>query len=338
MNAARPAPAFVLPGADPAWTDLVPDEDFLRRHVDGGRAAWILQTWARLRQAGLPATLARELPASGIAVIHADDFAAFDRRFLPRRLWTVVCRADRAPLWRADFEIVQNPLQADDRRAFYANHWTQPGLHPREPGRGGAVRRVAYFGMFKHLPRELRAPEWPQRLAALGLEWSTPGNASVEAPIDFAQLHDYSTTDVVVAVRDPARNGADHKPPTKLLNAWLAGVPAIVGPESAYRALHRDALDYIEADDAEAVLAALQRLRDDPKLYAAMCRRARERAAEIAPVTTALAWHELLTVRLPARQRAAVPRILHLFRAGARSGQRVYSRLNRRRFHRYDSA
>ncbi|HLP08130.1 MAG TPA: glycosyltransferase [Opitutaceae bacterium] len=338
MTAVSRPPVFLLPGTDPAWAGLTPDEAFLRRQINGGRPAWILQTWARLRQAGLPAVLSRELPRAGLVVLHADDYAQLDRRLLSPRLWTVVCRADRIPHWRADFEIVQNPLQADGRRAFYVNHWTQPGLLPREPGRGTTVRRVGYFGMFKHLPPAIRSPEWPGRLAALGLEWVTPGNASVEAGIDFSQLHDYSGIDVVIALRDPAHQGADHKPPTKLLNAWLAGVPAIVGPESAYRALHRDALDYLEADDADTALAALQRLRDDPKLYSAMCRRARERAAEIAPAATARVWHELLTVRLPSRQRAAAPRLLHLLRAGARSGQRLYARVNRRHFRHYDSA
>ena len=47
---------------------------------------------------------------------------------------------------------------------------------------------------------------------------------------------------------------------TKLSNAWLAGVPAIVGPEPAYLQLRRDELDMCLATDARGVLAALSRL------------------------------------------------------------------------------
>ena len=36
------------------------------------------------------------------------------------------------------------------------------------------------------------------------------------------------------------------KPPSKLFNSWLAGVPAVLGHESAYRAERRSDLDYIE--------------------------------------------------------------------------------------------
>lgn len=330
------APVFVFRGLDPDLADCPPDEHALRALVANGRTAWIIQTWARFRHAGLPATLSATLPDSGLAVLHADDFAAFDPAVLPANLCTVVCRADRPPVWRADFEIVQNPTQADGRRAFYVHHWTQPGLLPRDPERGTALRNAAYYGMFKHLPPLLQSEEWPRRIRSLGLEWVMPGNVTSEAPIDFSRLHDYSTIDLVLALRDPARGPADHKPPTKLLNAWLAGIPAIVSPESAYRALRTSELDFIEAADPGEALAAIVRLRDDHALYAAMCRRALVRAAEVAPAATTAHWHRLLTTEIPARRRGVGSRLAHFFRRHARGGQRLSHRLNRHRFRHYD--
>jgi glycosyltransferase involved in cell wall biosynthesis len=231
---------------------------------------------------------------------------------------------------------VQNPAQADNRRTFYVHHWPQPGLLPRDPARCATLRNIAYFGMFKQLPPALQAPEWPQQLRALGLDWVTPGGSAPGDPLDQRSIHDYRTTDVVVALRDPRRTIADHKPPTKLLNAWLAGVPAIVGPESAYRALRTDALDFIEAADADAVLAALRRLQADPELYAAMSRRARTRAAEVAPEAIAERWRQLLTVTIPAQQARAGLGFAHRLRSLACHGQRCYLRLNRHRFRHYD--
>jgi hypothetical protein len=319
-----------------------PDEASIAAQTVNGRTAWVFQTWARLRQSGLPARLSPDLPDSGFALLHADDFAHFDRRRLPARLWTVVCRADRPPSWRADFEIVQNPLQADNHRTFYVHHWPQPGLLPRDPTRGTTLRTVAYFGLAKQLPPALQTPEWSQRLRTLGLDWLTPGGGtpatadSPARPIQYSRMHDYRAVDVVVALRDPRRTVADHKPPSKLLNAWLAGVPAIVSPESAYRALRTDELDFIEADDADAALAAISRLQSDPELYAAMCRRARARAAEVSPTAIAKRWRHLLTVAIPAQQARAGLGLAHRLRGLACHGQRLYLRLNRRRFRHYD--
>lgn len=327
---------FVLHGIAPQSAALPPDEAALRVRIDGGRSAWIFQSWTRLRQAGLALPLSPDLPDAGLAVLHSDDFAQFDRRRLPASLWTVVCRADRPPVWRADFEIVQNPRQADNRRTFYVHHWPQPGLLPRDPARGAALRNVAYFGMFKQLPPALQSPEWAQQLRTRGLNWLTPGGDTPTAPLDQNRIHDYSTIDVVIALRDPRRTVADHKPPTKLLNAWLAGVPAIVGPESAYRALRTDALDFIEAPDADAALAALARLQADPALYAAMCHHARLRAAEVTPTAITERWRQLLTVEIPARQRRAAARFFHRWRGLACHGQRLYARINRHRFRHYD--
>jgi hypothetical protein len=46
--------------------------------------------------------------------------------------------------------------------------------------------------------------------------------------------HDYSTDDLVLAVRDLTEKDALVKPASKLVNAWIAGVPALLGPEPAF--------------------------------------------------------------------------------------------------------
>jgi hypothetical protein len=332
------APFFVLRGADEQTDPAAIGEAALRARLDGGRCAWTFQTWLRLRHAGFAATLAGELPRAGLAILHADDFNAIDRHRFPLPLWTVVCRADRAPVWRADFEIVQNPLQADGRRCFYVHHWPQPGLLPRDTSRCGALRSVGYFGMFKQLPEELRHASWRAQLRDLGCDWLTPGGSTITSPLDQSRIHDYSLVDVVVALRDPLRGDASHKPPTKLLNAWLAGVPAIVSPDPAYLALRTHELDFIEAADAPAALAALRRLRDQPGLYSVMCQRARERAAEFTPAAISARWQRLLTVEIPAARAGSIARLTHPVRALASHGQRVYTRLNRHRFRHYAQA
>ena len=69
------------------------------------------------------------------------------------------------------------------------------------------------------------------------------------------------------------------KPASKLVNAWAAGVPAMLGPEPAYRELRSSPLDFLETPAAEAVLDAIDRLRGEPGLYAAMAENGLRRAA-----------------------------------------------------------
>ena len=78
-------------------------------------------------------------------------------------------------------------------------------------------------------------------------------------------------------------------------------MPALLGPESAYQAERRNAYDYFEVASVSDTLNALERLRSDPALRAAIARNCAERAAEVSEDRTAARWMEfLLTVAVPA--------------------------------------
>jgi hypothetical protein len=70
-----------------------------------------------------------------------------------------------------------------------------------------------------------------------------------------------------VAVRPNTSDPYCHKPASKLVNAWRAGVPALLGPEYAYRSLRRSELDYFEVTSADAAIEALRRLQASPGLF-----------------------------------------------------------------------
>jgi hypothetical protein len=54
-----------------------------------------------------------------------------------------------------------------------------------------------------------------------------------------------------------------HKPATKLYNAWLADLPALVGPEPAFNAA-RKSDHFFEVQTAEDVYAAVKALKSSP--------------------------------------------------------------------------
>lgn len=98
---------------------------------------------------------------------------------------------------------------------------------------------------------------------------------------------------IVLAFRGSRRDYI-HKPNSKLYNAWHAGVPAILGHESAYQAERRSELDYIEVTSLCEVVSALKRLRDDKELRKAMVENGRIRAEETNYTNLTARWHDLI--------------------------------------------
>jgi hypothetical protein len=288
-----------LGGTDPLTIDA--DRDWF---VFGtGVYVWILQTFVRLHAAGAPVRLVDTAPGGGMVVVHADHVARLrSEARAPADLTIVAVRADRKDRPPADFTIVQNAAGAD-RTSLFVPHWSQPGLVPRDPARGTRVERIGYFGNVKELHPDLADPAWAAMLAGRELSWDTRtiSFAGNDRLYREARWHDYSTVDVVVAVRGPEFWGRRSKPATKLQNAWAAGIPAIVSPEIQYRELQRSPLDYLLARSRDDVLAAIEALRSNPQLYADMVRNGRLRAREFTADRVVKCWMNVLWREIPAR-------------------------------------
>jgi hypothetical protein len=163
-------------------------------------------------------------------------------------------------------------------------------LIPRNPNRGEKFENVAFMGVEESLSPELRSECFYAEVQQLGLRW---------LPIyDKAKWPDYSEVDAVVALRahgDPAIN---RKPATKLYNAWLAGVPAILGAESAFQHEGNPGYDYLEASSMAEVIGALQQLRDDVGLRRAIFERGCARARSLTSAKLCVQWIDLIENKL----------------------------------------
>ena len=326
---APPPVRFFLPEAPAEIARLAaldPDRDW-RELVTGDRA-WILQTYLRLRGAGAPVELVGEVPAEGLVLFHAKHERPVRRAPGARSAVLVGIRADNRQPLAAEFEVLQNGRYADGRRRFHLLHWPQPGLEPRDPARGDRLERVAYKGFVANLHPELASGEFARALAARGLAWDADAVdfAAGRAAATAARWADFRETDVVVAVRRPERKTAYAKPATKLANAWLAGVPALIGPEHACRELRRSELDYLEVGGAAEALAALDRLRSEPGLYRAMIEQGRRRAPEVDVAAVRAQWEELLFDRLPRLAATPAARRGRVFPLAVRRAARLLAR------------
>jgi hypothetical protein len=301
--------AFVLADADVEKLRLLdPDRDW-QEFVTGDRA-WVLQTYLRMLRLGLPVTLSSVLPRSGLAVFSAAHRTRIARGPVQRTdAFLLATRQDLGQTLYADAEVVQNPGQADAAARIYLPHWPQPALMPRDPARGLGIRRVEYKGFTGNLHPDFQDRTWPEFLERLGIEWVCDGKSYRRSATDGSALqwNDYRETDLVLAVRPPRADLHARKPATKLYNAWLAGVPAILGHETAYRRLRRDDLDFIEVSDRAEAESAIRRLVEQPQLYARMLERARARAGEFTVERIASLWRQLLVETVPVL--AADPRV-----------------------------
>jgi hypothetical protein len=298
IEAALPVHFFLQPKAitlERALT-LDPDRDWtdLRR----AREVWIVQTWNRLCHAGYPLTMSDQAPRAGIIVYHKEDQRLLLKR-LPRGATPVLVgvRADFRACTYADFEVLQNGYYADGRRSFFMPHWPQPGLLPRDPERGDRMERIAYKGFVGNLVREFRSARWLQFLREQGMVFDDDAvlDDSFARPIR-TRFHDYREVDLVLAVRG---GDARTKPASKLVNAWQAGIPALLSPDYAFEELRESPLDYLAVRNIAEAEAAVLRLKREPGLYRAMIEHGRRRGAAFTVEKITQLWALLLFQTIP---------------------------------------
>ena len=316
---------FFLPGEDDleGLRRLDPDRDV--HELVTGERVWILQTYLRLAAAGQPVELADRPPETESS------------SFTPSRssaAAALVAMGRLCPGWRARRPQRVSPggfRGAAERSVGGRPHplllaavaTARPDAARRRARRADRARRVQ--GLRGQPPPGVTAPAFTDALRGRGLELVGDAVEYGGAATDTSKLRwaDYSDIDLVVAVRPPVGSHTG-KPASKLYNAWRAGVPALLGPEPAYRELRTDPLDYIEVGSVDEALAAIDRLRADPSLYRRMVERGRERAVAFSPEAVLEQWVDLLWRRDPGafgRSPLAIGTVLDP--AGDAQGQRL---------------
>jgi hypothetical protein len=278
---------FVHPYAD-RWGDLyngdyLPDPNEIYSRFSTSNDVWIAQTYLQLKRFGLDVSLRPRLVSDSINVIMNYDLRI---KSLAYRGYVISCRADTFRSFICNHTIVQNGFNVMTKTDHLIQHWPQPGLIRRNSSRGVGVRALAYMGGKQNLCSVFREEKFHQELRRLGFEFAFNEDAS--------KFHDYQNCDVVIAVRDLTETDYLAKPASKLINAWHAGVPALLGPEPAFRALKKSELDYIEVKSPHEVISALTRLRSSPQLYRSMIENGFARALDFTPERIAERWHEVL--------------------------------------------
>jgi hypothetical protein len=273
-----------------------------------GIYAWTVQTYLRLKRNGFPCFLVNQIPDEGIVLIHRNILTRYHSDFKPSKKLLLIClKAELNPFPYAQIQVVQNPTEVQQIfNSYYLPHWTQPGLIPRDSNRGIKFENIAFFGHQNNLASELCSPIWQQHLNQLGLNWLPVINQNSWQDYQPLNSHwnDYHQIDAVVAIRSfGKRKIYPNKPATKLYNAWLAGVPAILGYESAYRTEGHPNQDYLEVTSMSELISALIQLKQNHKLRQTLVTNGNQQAKKFNPDVFIQRWHDFLeTVAIPAYQ------------------------------------
>jgi hypothetical protein len=257
------------------------DPDRCPQRFFKGPDHWTIQTFLHLKRRGNPVHLAGEFVPGQINVVYYDDLLLKSR---PDRAFIVAIQPDRPRPAACDARIVQNRLQVQTKNDHHVVFWPQPGLRPRDPFRKNMLRRLGYLGMAIYLGKPFQDDSFRRRLAEL----------DIELVIREKDWTDCSDLDAILAVREVSPFDLTIKPASKLINAWRAGCPALLGAEPAYQQLRTSPLDYFEIRTPDDALAALRRLRDEPGLIEQMIAGGRRRAEEFSVDNIAARWESIL--------------------------------------------
>jgi hypothetical protein len=230
-----------------------------------------------------------------------------DARRMPVRrrnpfVFLVVARGDAQFPEVADFVIEHNGCRDKADHTIFLTHPPQPGLIPRNKNRT-EIRTVVFKGMRRNLDPMFRTEGFAGDLARLGFELRVDDYDSFADGTGCA-VHDFHSADISFAARNITLADALGKPANKLVNAWRAGTPALLGPEPGYREIRRSELDYFEVRSETDVIAALTRLRKEPELYDAMVENGRKRAEDFTPDIIFGKWIDAFNGPIAARYEA----------------------------------
>ena len=267
--------------ADVCSTDDPPSPAEYGKRLRHGNDNWVLQTYLELKRRALDVNIVPRPVPGQICFAHYDDILLKE---MPTRCFLIGIRGDRPAIHVSQINVVQNKHAIRQGRDFFMPHWSQPGLIPRDSSRGPAIRKIGYMGMRFNLHPSFLEPQFLRRLGELGLTLE----------IREYPFQDYSDIDLILAVRPGTPYDINLKPATKLQNAWLAGCPALVGPESAYRQYRQSELDYVEVDSPEQANHAIANLQASPHLYSAMVANGRARAIEFTHEQIAERWIQFI--------------------------------------------
>jgi hypothetical protein len=288
----------------------VPDEEPNRFASGAGHN--LLELAVRVKGALPPGmvTWGPNLPPRSIVVVFAGDIwaRALTNLWLATRLCFrpscnfVLIRSDIPMTWLpivdADLQFMPTKALAEVLpNAVWLPPLPQRGLIRRDPERGEALRVVGIKANPGNVPAACTGDAWESFLDELGIDWAL--DVPTETDGSDQAWHDFHNIDSVVILRPDHQGEARHKPATRLINAWRAGVIPLANDEPGVRELAHDGDDAFIVRDGADLRRVIRMLAQDAPLRNRVFTRSRLRGAEFDPTKLTAAWAEALASVVP---------------------------------------
>lgn len=270
------------------WSGTRIDDQTLSDRSGGILHSWVLRTYYQLRLAGETVTLSSSLRRDAINIVSVRDFGRKQRDPLA---FLVIPQGDAHHSQLANFRILQNGVRPPDENASVIWHWPQPGIIPRDPSRGDRFETLCFKGRLNNLDDSLKSESFTTELEKLGVFFDVDAYLGLRGEHNW---NNYSDADAVLALRNLTHYDAAKKPASKLVNAWFADTPALLGPEPAYRELGTPGEDYLEIRSASDALQAITALRGNPSLFWKIVENGRRLRENYADAALTKLWIETL--------------------------------------------
>ncbi len=296
---------FIVPSRDENHLEQLRTADIDRDvHIfQSASLNWTLQAYLMLERNGLAVSCSNKTLPGAINIGHSQ----YLRTIPPKKpVFTVSITGEYRYLAWAQFHIVQNQSQIRRGTSYWMPLWPQPGLTSRNKDRK-RVKCVAYAGR----PNQLsdRSGRIRSKFARIGVFGSHTKRLDywrdelVQHGLQFRFLrkpswNDLSEVDILLGIRSFNRESYNYLPPSKLINAWHAGIPFIGGNDSAYRQVGTPGKDYIRVTGKNEMLDAIIRLRDDPVYYDSIVQAGYRKAEKYTRETIADRWIQLLSGKI----------------------------------------
>jgi hypothetical protein len=298
----EPLVNFMVPKDNVADLDMLRngDVDRLWELFGSGRFCWTLQTYLILKRMSGPYRycLSCDYREDAINIVHP----SLSERLGPTwKHFVVSAQADRPRNYMAHFHIVQNKAQ-EDLVSAYVPLWPQANLIRRD-SRREHVENVAFAGL--PVNTELAANRIEHDLGPMGLKF---------VGLNQKNWNDLSKVDILMGVRSFSKKAHYRKPPSKLINAWHAGIPFVGGYDSAFSQVGVPGEDYIRVLHYEEMLAELRRLMADRQYYLGFVANGYRKTSTFTRAAIARQWISIL-------ERRVIPRFQDWLNSGCRQGE-----------------
>lgn len=270
------------------WNGAPLDDQILSDRSGGILHSWLLRTYYQLRLVGEDLTVSNQLRRDAINLISVRDFKLRKRDLSS---FLAVPQGDAHHSQLANFRIFQNGVRPTGEDGAVIWHWPQPGIIARDPARQDRMEQLCYKGRLLNLDEGFRSEEFIAALDALGVSFEIDAYSGLRGEHSW---NDYAASDAVLAVRNLTHYDARKKPASKLVNAWFADLPAILGPEPAFRELGTPGEDYLEVRSPNEALEAVAALKGNPGLFRSIVENGRKRREAYTNAALTQLWLDTL--------------------------------------------